>query len=71
MFEKLKQIIKQWKCRHRMDVVRWHWVHFPDYEPLSIEVEYKCKDCGKIDYLYLYGKEADEWAKSMGNYKKQ
>ena len=46
-------------------------VHFPDYEPLSVEVEYKCKDCGKIDYLHLYGKEADEWAKSMGNYKKQ
>ena len=42
MFEKLKQIIKQWKCRHRMDVVRWHWVHFPDYEPLSVEVISEC-----------------------------
>lgn len=44
-------------------------MHFPDYEPLSVEVEYECEKCGKLAYLHLYGREADEWAEAMGNYK--
>lgn len=71
MLEKIKRFIRQYKCTHDMDVTRWHWVHFPNYEPLSVEAEYQCSACGKLDYLHLYGKDADTWAKAMGNHKKQ
>jgi hypothetical protein len=70
MLNKIKLAIKKFKCKHDMSIKRWHWVHFPDYEPLSVEAEYECSKCGKIDYLHLYEEEADEWAKAMGEYKK-
>lgn len=71
MFKKIKQFIREHKCKHDMGVNRWHWVHFPNYEPLSVEVEYKCTVCGRLDYLHLYGQEAKEWSDAMGDYKKQ
>lgn len=71
MFEKIKLAIKRLICQHDMDIVRWHRVHYPDYEPLCTEIEYKCKKCGKIVYNHLRGKEGYEWAETMGNYKKQ
>jgi formylmethanofuran dehydrogenase subunit E len=70
MFKKFNQYFKKIKCNHDMTLFRWHWVHFPEYEPLSIEIEYKCQKCGSFDYIHLYGKEADDWVKGMGDYKK-
>lgn len=72
MFKKIKQKIKQWKCHHTVDVKRWHWTHGPNgNDPAFVEIEYQCEVCNKITYLYLKGKEATEWANSMGDYKKQ
>jgi hypothetical protein len=68
MLEKIKLYIKQKNCNHYMRTTRWHWVHYPNSEPLSIEAEYQCTICGKIDYVHLYGKEAEQWAMVMGNY---
>jgi len=70
MFNKIKSLIRQCKCQHDIELTRWHWVHFPNYEPLSIEVEYKCSKCDKLDYLHLYKEKANQWVKAMGNYKK-
>jgi hypothetical protein len=70
MLNKIKKFIQKLKCNHDMALKRWHWVHFPNYEPLSVEAEYECSICGKIDYIHLYGKEAEEWQAAMGNYKK-
>jgi hypothetical protein len=70
MFEKIKKLLQELRCEHDMRLNRWHWVHFPNYEPLSVEAEYKCTKCGKIDYVHLYGKEGEDWAGVMGNYKK-
>ena len=71
MIAKIKQFIHKLKCDHDMQFIRWHWVHFPNSEPLSVEVEYKCDKCKKIEYLHLHGKVADGWARAMGNYKKE
>jgi hypothetical protein len=70
MIDKIKLLIKQIKCKHYMVLNRWHLVHFPNYEPLSVEAEFKCNKCGKVDYLHLYDKEKEEWENCMGNYKK-
>jgi hypothetical protein len=67
----IKRFIREQKCHHDMELIRWHWVHFPEYEPLSVEAEYKCTKCGRIDYLHLYDKKAKDWSAIMGDYKKQ
>lgn len=47
-------------------MLRWHWTHGPHgNDPLFIEAEYRCKECGKIIYLYQRGKEAHDWAKAQ------
>lgn len=70
MLERIKLFIKRKRCIHDMQLTRWHWVHFLDNEPASIESEYKCIECGKIEYLHLYDKEAKQWELVMGNYLK-
>lgn len=69
---KIKEFIQRLRCKHfKADLLRWHWTHGPSgNEPAFIEAEYRCKDCGKIVYLYQRGKEAKEWAKVMGEHKK-
>lgn len=69
---KVKQFFRRLKCRHfNADLLRWHWTHGPyGNDPAFIEAEYRCKECGKIVYLYQRGKEAYDWAKAMGKYKK-
>ena len=49
-------------CEHHKKLQRWHWVHFFDYEPISIEAEYKCSTCGKCAYLHLYGEDAEQYS---------
>ena len=71
MLERLKRFMHQLVCNHDMELQRWHWVHFPNYEPLSIEAEYKCPKCEKIKYVHLYGTDGQKFANAMGNYKKQ
>lgn len=45
--------IKRLFCRHEWAVTRWHWTHgFNENHPVFIEVEFKCKKCGKLDYYY-------------------
>ena len=62
----LKFFIKRLFCAHRNVMLRrWHWVHYPDYEPRSVEIEYKCKDCGELIYEHLYGQDAESWDAGM------
>ncbi len=71
MTNKIKRFYKQLSCAHTdADLIRWHWTHGPDgNEPTVIEAEYRCKDCGKVVYMVLYGQRALEWSKVMGYYK--
>lgn len=70
ILSKIKKFIQELKCEHDMLLKRWHLVHFPDHEPLSVEAEYICTKCGKTEYLHLYGKDRKEWEDAMGEYKK-
>lgn len=49
-------ILKRLFCRHKIsEMLRWHYTHgYNGIEPSFIEVEYKCNDCGKVFYKYLY-----------------
>ena len=68
---KIKIFLHQLKCKHYdSELLRWHWTHGPiGNEPAFIEAEYHCTKCGKIVYLSLRGREAQEWAMVMGEYK--
>lgn len=69
--QSLKVMKRQLFCPHRKAYLnRWHLVHYPNSEPLSVEAEYICQDCGKVTYLHLYGNEKEQWEKIMGTYKK-
>ena len=52
----LKKWIKQIFCSHKNnEVVCWHWTH--GYTMLGvrhIELQVRCKDCGKYRYLYIF-----------------
>lgn len=63
-------IFKRLFCKHDMDLIRWHWVHFPDFEPISVEAEYQCEKCGKFERIHLYDYEAKQWAEVLQDYKK-
>lgn len=73
LFLKIKYYWKRFKCSHTyIDCNKWHWTHYPnnnDYR--SVEIEYCCKNCGKIIYVHLFGRKAKEWAFIMGDYKKE
>lgn len=73
--EVIKVLFKRLFCKHTAaDLLSWHWTHGPNgNDPLFIQAEYRCNECGKIIYLYKRGKEAHDWAKVtkvMGDYKK-
>lgn len=73
--KKIKRFFQRLFCKHtEADLLRWHWAHGPyGDDHLFIQAEYRCKECGgcgKIVYLYQHGKEAQDWAKAMGDYKK-
>lgn len=38
-------------------------------EPREVEIEYKCKKCGKLIYHYLTGRGAYIFADAIGRYK--
>jgi len=71
MVKRIKLFFKQLKCKHDMQLKKWHYVHFPDYQPAHIEAEYICSKCNKVEYLHLYGKDMKQWEMAMGNYKKE
>lgn len=60
-------------CKHLYaDLICWHWTHGTSgNDPAFVEAKYRCENCGKIVYMYRKGKEAEEWAKVMGSYKKE
>ncbi len=68
--KKLKFLWKQFWCRHlNGELLGWHKIHeLGSVEP-QIEAKYKCLNCGKIEYLYLFGKEASEWLQFMETFK--
>jgi len=72
MMDRIRKFFRQIFCKHyNADLLRWHWTHGPyGNEPAFIEAEYRCKECGKIVYLYQRGKEAHDWSKAMGEHKK-
>lgn len=45
-------ILKKIFCKHRrVELNRWHRCHGPNgNDPLIIEAEYICRDCGKVVY---------------------
>ena len=49
-------ILKRLFCKHKnKEMIRWHYTHgYNGMEPRFIEIEYKCNDCGKVFYKYLY-----------------
>lgn len=61
-----KLFLKRLLCEHYYRINKWHWVHYPNHEPLSIEVEYICNNCGKVKYKHLYGKDASKWVDELG-----
>lgn len=70
--DKIKTWIKRRLCRHQyITLMRWHWTHGPfGNDPLTVEAEYKCDDCGELLYSYLDREESYRWAEAMGNHKK-
>ena len=66
----IKHLVRQFRCKHDMSLNRWHLVHYPNYEPLSVEAEFICSKCGKMDYLHLYDTDKNQWIRVMGDYKK-
>ena len=64
----MKKLIKQLSCKHKLKLQKWHWVHLFPWEPLSVEAEYKCVLCGKMEYKHLYDEAAKDWKETMGNY---
>lgn len=73
LLNKIKFWWKQFRCPHTYaSCNRWHWTHYPnDNDYRSIEAEYVCNNCGKVMYIHLFGKEAEEWEFVMGDYKKE
>ena len=69
MIELIKRL-KQLSCKHEdAALLRWHWLHDPDYALRHVEAEYRCHICGKVFYQHYYGKEARDWAFVMGEHK--
>ena len=56
-------------CRHKnSEVVCWHWSHgYNGNDIRFIEIELKCKDCGK--YFFRYIKDWDECEKFIEKHK--
>jgi hypothetical protein len=48
-------ILKKMFCKHKNhEVVCWHWTHGETTNEIRfIEIQYKCKDCGKYYFRYL------------------
>ena len=58
-------IIKKLFCKHKNnEVVCWHWTHGSnDNYYRFIEVQRRCKDCGKYYFRYIQDEEkCDEFA---------
>ena len=51
----MKKFLKQLFCKHKnSEVIFWHWTHgFNGNEPAFLEVQLKCKDCGKYYYGHI------------------
>ena len=47
--------LKQLLCRHKdSEVVCWHWTHGEStYEIRFLEIQLRCKDCGKYHFKYI------------------
>lgn len=56
-------------CRHKnSEVICWHWTHgYNDNEIRFLEIELKCKDCGR--YFFRYIKDYNECKKFIEKYK--
>lgn len=51
----IKKFLRQLFCRHKHgDIICWHWTHgINDNEIAFIEIQLKCKDCGKYYYAEI------------------
>lgn len=62
----MKGAIKRLFCRHKKsnEVVCWHWTHGEiGNEPIQIEAQLKCTECGKYHFLHIDDpKKYDEFA---------
>lgn len=50
----MKDFLKRLFCRHDKYINRWHYTHGPAMDPIHIEIELKCKKCGKLFYTYIF-----------------
>lgn len=61
-------IFSNFLCKHKeSDVICWHWTHGPNGNEIRfLEIQRKCKNCGKIFYRYI--KNRDECEKFTKKY---
>ena len=61
----LKDFLRQIFCLHRdSEVVCWHWTHgIADNDIRFLEIQMRCKRCGKYYFTYIYDwNEAEDFA---------
>ena len=65
----MKEFLKKLFCRHKnSEVVCWHWTHgWNTYETKFIEVQLRCKNCGK--YRLAEIRDRNECYKFIEKYK--
>ena len=60
----MKDFFKKLFCKHKHnEVICWHWTHgWSSNEPAFIEVQLRCKDCGKYHFMDIQDpREYDEF----------
>lgn len=52
----MKDFLKKLFCKHEHnEVVCYHWTHgLYDNEIRFLEIQLKCKDCGKYHFVYIH-----------------
>lgn len=56
-------IVKKLFCSHKNnEVVCWHWTHgWLDNDPSFLEIQLKCKKCGKYHFLHIRDPREYDW----------
>lgn len=60
---KIKTWLQQLRCPHSFHLNRWHWCHGPNgNDPIMIEYECLCPQCGKLVYGIVKDQLKDTFA---------
>ena len=61
-------MFKKILCKHKNnEVVCWHWVHANGMDIRHLEIQFRCKDCGK--YFFRHIKDHNECEKFIESHK--